>query len=62
MASKALWILLMQVGSKKEVALDIDYLPSLGHGKIIDGVGFEVVFVGTKLVEANDVILAVEHK
>ena len=56
------WVLMKQDGSVARVTLTEAALPQLGAGKVHDGVGYEVVAVGTKLVSRkNPFVLAVQH-
>ncbi|HVB98988.1 MAG TPA: hypothetical protein VNJ12_06600 [Candidatus Dormibacteraeota bacterium] len=56
------WVFLNRDQSVQRVTLPEQVIPECGDGKSHAGSGYEVVFVGTKLVsQKNPVVLAVEH-
>ena len=62
MAIECDWIFLNRDGTVARQTISEPRVPSVNDGKIFSGIGYEVVFVGEKLVSRkNPLVLAVEH-
>lgn len=55
------WVFVNKNNTPAKATINEEALPNIGDGKMHDGVGYEVVFTGSKLTSRpNPVVVAVE--